>query len=121
MPTMEEMVLSAPETVKKGGSFGVKLKAAAPSIHMIRVDIDAEISPIVGDEKQARDLISYLSEEDPDKLWHSNLFGKSVYELVQDGLTAKLIRLPDEVRGKFRGCLTRIVNDGATGLICIIL
>ncbi len=121
MPTMEEMTLSAPESVKKAGSFGVKLKAAAPSIHMIRVDIDTEISPIVGDEKQSKDLIAYLGSEDSDKLWQSNLFGKSVYDLVQDGLSAKLIRMPDDVRSKFRGCLTKIVNEGASGLICIIL
>lgn len=76
---------------------------------------------MVGDEKQSRDLISYLSGEEPEKLWQSNIFGKSVYELIQEGLTTKLVQLPDEVRGKFRGTLTRIVNDGANGLICLIL
>ena len=121
MPTAEEMKLENPEILRKNGTFGVKLKAGAPSIHMIRVDIDTEISPMVGDEKQSRDLIDHLTGESPEKLWQSNIFGKSVYELVQDGLTTKLIRTPEDVRAKFRGSLTRIVNEGATGLICLIL
>ena len=121
MPAPEEMKLEAPELLRKGGAFGVKLKAGAPSIHMIRVDIDTEINPMVGDEKQSQDLISYLTGESPEKLWESNIFGKSVYELIQEGLTAKLLRMPEDVRGKFRGSLTRIVNEGATGLICLIL
>ena len=121
MPTAEEMELETPEVLKKGPSFGVKLKAGAPSIHMIRVDIDTEISPMVGDEKQSKELIDYLTAQDPEKLWQSNIFGKSVYELIQEGLTAKLIRTPEDVRNKFRGSLSRIVNEGATGLICLIL
>lgn len=121
MPAAEEMILEKPEIIKKGGAFGVKLKAGAPSIHMIRVDIDTEISPMVGDEKQSRDLITYLGGENPENLWQSNIFGKSVYELIQDGLNAKLVQMPPDVRGKFRGTLTRIVNDGANGLICLIL
>ena len=121
MPTAEEMKLETPEIIRKGGAFGVKLKAGAPSIHMVRVDIDTEISPMVGDEKQSRDLITYLTGEDPEKLWESNIFGKSVYELIRDGLNGKVMGLPDDVRGKFRGTLTRIVNDGANGLICLIL
>ena len=121
MPTSEEMTLETPEILKKGNSYGVKLKAGAPSIHMIRVDIDTEISPMVGDEKQSRDLISYLSGEEPEKLWQSNIFGKSVYELIQEGLTSKLVQTPEDVREKFRGSLSRIVNEGAQGLICLIL
>ena len=121
MPTAEEMKLEKPEIIRKGGAFGVKLRAGAPSIHMVRVDIDTEISPMVGDEKQSRDLIEHLTGEDPEQLWQSNIFGKSVYELIQEGLNAKLVQLPEDVRGKFRGTLTRIVNEGATGLICLIL
>ena len=121
MPTAEEMKLEKPEVLKKGGSFGVKLKAGAPSIHMIRVDIDTEISPMVGDEKQSKDLMGFLEGEAPERLWQSNIFGKSVYELLQEGITAKLMRMPEEVRGKFRGTLCRIVNEGAQGLICLIL
>lgn len=121
MPTAEEMTLQTPEIVRKGGAFGVKLKAGAPSIHMIRVDIDTEISPMVGGEQQSQDLISYLTAEDPDKLWQSNIFGKSVYDLIREGLTTKLVRTPEDVRSKFRSSLTRIINDGANGLICLIL
>ena len=121
MPAAEEMKLEKPEIIRKGGAFGVKLKAGAPSIHMVRVDIDTEISPMVGDEKQSRDLIDHLTGEDPEQLWQSHIFGKSVYDLIQEGLTAKLVQMPQEVRGKFRGTLTRIVNEGATGLICLIL
>ena len=121
MPTAEEMKLENPEILRKGSSFGVKLKAGAPSIHMIRVDIDTEINPLVGDEKQSMDLIDRLSNESPEKLWQSNIIGKSVYELIQEGLTSKLIRTPEDVRSKFRGSLTRIVNEGASGLICLIL
>ena len=121
MPTAEEMTLQTPEMVKKGGAYGVKLKAGAPSIHMVRVDIDTEISPMVGDEKQSKDLIAYLTGESPEKLWESNIFGKSVYDLIREGISAKLVGMPEDVRGKFRGTLTRIVNEGATGLICLIL
>lgn len=121
MPSAGEMKLETPEVLRKGGTYGVKLKAGAPSIHMIRVDIDTEISPMVGDEKQSQDLINYLAGESPEKLWESNIFGKSVYELIQEGLTTKLLRIPEDVRAKFRGSLSRIVNEGATGLICLIL
>ena len=121
MPTADQMTLETPELLRKNGAYGVKLKAGAPSIHMIRVDIDTEITPMVGDEKQSQDLVAYLTGESPEKLWQSNIFGKSVYTLVQEGLTAKLLRTPEDVRAKFRGSLSRIVNEGATGLICLIL
>ena len=121
MPGAEQMKLEPPELLKKGGSFGVRLKAGAPSIHMMRVDVDTEIAPMVGDEKQSQDLIRHLSDGSPEDLWQSNIFGKSVYDLLQDGLNTKLMRLPEEVRGKFRGTLSRIVNEGATGLVCLIL
>ena len=121
MPAAGEMKLEKPEVIRKGGAYGVKLKAGAPSIHMVRVDIDTEISPMVGDEKQSRDLIGSLTGEDPEKLWQSHIFGKSVYDLIQEGLNAKLVQMPEDVRTKFRGTLSRIVNEGATGLICLIL
>jgi stage IV sporulation protein A len=121
MPSAEEMTLEQPELLHKNGTYGVKLRAGAPSIHMIRVDIDTEIQPMVGNEQQSKDLIAYLAGEDPDKLWQSNIFGKSVYELIQEGLTAKVVQLPEDVRVKFRGTLSKIVNEGATGLICLIL
>ncbi len=120
MPAADEMTLEAPQILHKGGAYGVKLKAGAPSIHMIRVDIDTEINPMVGDEKQSQDLIDRLSNESPEDLWQSNIFGKSVYELIQEGLTTKLIRIPEDVRAKFRGSLSKIVNEGASGMICLI-
>ncbi|MBE6934242.1 MAG: stage IV sporulation protein A [Ruminococcaceae bacterium] len=121
MPSAEEMTLQTPEVLHKNGAYGVKLRAGAPSIHMIRVDIDTEISPMVGSEQQSQDLITYLTGEDPEKLWQSNIFGKSVYELIQEGLSAKVIRMPEDVRLKFKSTLNRIVNEGATGLLCLIL
>lgn len=121
MPSAEEMKLEPPQMLRKGGTYGVKLRAGAPSIHMMRVDVDTEISPMVGDEQQSQALVSALTEAETEKLWQSHIFGKSVYELLQEGLTTKLVRLPDDVREKFRGTLSKIVNDGATGLICLIL
>ncbi len=121
MPTRQEMHLEKPEIIKKGSSYGVKLKAGAPSIHMIRVDIDTEIAPLVGDEKQSEDLIASLTGDDPAKIWQSNLFGKSVYDLVQEGLNQKLLGTPEDVHTKFRTSLSRIINEGASGLICLIL
>lgn len=121
MPAGPDISLEKPEVLRKGNAYGVRLKASAPSIHMLRVDIDTEITPMVGDEQQSRELIAYLGSEEPEKLWESNIFGKSVYELIRDGLNTKLVRTPEDVRGKFRGTLNRIVNEGATGLICLIL
>ena len=121
MPDARDMTLQTPQIFRKGTSYGVRLKAGAPSIHMIRVDIDTEISPMVGGEQQSQELMRYLSQEDPEKLWESNLFGKSIHTLIQEGLTAKLLRTPDDVREKIRGSVSRIVNEGASGLICLIL
>ena len=121
MPTAKDMNLYPPEMLKKGTSYGVKLRSTAPSIHMIRVDIDTEIAPIVGSEQQSKELVEQLSAEQPEQLWQSNIFGKSVYDLLQEGLTSKLRTTPEDVRAKFRGTLTRIVNEGATGLFCLIL
>ena len=121
MPDAKEMKLEKPEVIRKGGTYGVKLRAGAPSIHMMRVDIDTQISPMVGDEQQSKELIAYLTGEEPEKLWQSNIFGKSVYEMIQEGLNAKLIQIPEDVREKFRGTLMKIVNEGANGLICLIL
>ena len=121
MPTTGDMTVSPPEMLKKGAAYGVKLRSTAPSIHMIRVDIDTEISPIVGSEQQSRELVEQLSAEDPDRLLQSNIFGKSVNDLLQEGLSAKLNTTPEDVRAKFRGTLSRIVNEGATGLFCLIL
>lgn len=123
-PQMEELKLEEPEIVKQGNKFGVKLRASAPSIHMIRADIETEISPIVGSEKQSEDLVKYLLsgfETDPKTIWQSNIFGKSLHELVNEGLHNKLYRMPDEAQMKLQETLQRIINEGSGGLICIIL
>ena len=123
-PSMEELILDEPEMVKQGSRFGVKLKAKAPSIHMIRADIETEVSPIVGSEKQSEELVNYLLSEfesDPKKIWESNIFGKSLHELVNEGLQNKLCRMPEDAQCKLQETLERIVNEGSGGLICIIL
>ena len=123
-PSMEELILDEPEMVKQGSRFGVKLKAKAPSIHMIRADIETEVSPIVGSEKQSEELVNYLLSEfenDPQKIWESNIFGKSLHELVNEGLQNKLCRMPEDAQEKLKETLERIVNEGSGGLICIIL
>lgn len=123
-PTMEELILEEPEMVKQGSKFGVKLKAKAPSIHMIRADIETEVSPIVGSEKQSEELVNYLLSEfenDPIKIWESNIFGKNLHELVNEGLQNKLYKMPEDARIKLQETLERIINEGSGGLICIIL
>ena len=123
-PSTSELTLDEPKIVKQGGRFGVKLKASAPSIHMIKADIETEVSPIVGTEKQSEELVHYLLEEfetNPSKIWESNIFGKSLYELVNEGLHNKLSKMPDDARLKLRDTLERIINEGSGGLICIIL
>ena len=123
-PEMDDLKLEEPEIVKQGNKYGIKLKASAPSIHMIRADIETEVSPIVGSEKQSEDLVKYLLSEfetDPKKIWSSNIFGKSLHELVNEGLHNKLYRMPDEAQMKLQETLQRIINEGGAGLICIIL
>ncbi len=124
MPEQSEMTLKEPELMKQGSRFGVKLKASAPSYHMIRVDIDTEVSPIVGTEKQSEELVQYLMSEfesDPTSIWTTNLFGKSLNELVREGLAGKLMRMPDETQSKMREALEKIINEGNGGMICILL
>lgn len=123
-PTMDELELEEPEMVKQGSKFGVKLKAKAPSIHMIKANIETEVSPIVGSEKQSEELVNYLLSEfesDPKKIWESNIFGKSLHELVNEGLQNKLSRMPEDAQEKLQETLEKIVNEGSGGLICIIL
>lgn len=123
-PSIDELKLEEPEIVKQGTKYGVKLKASAPSIHMIKADIETEVSPIVGSEKQSEDLVKYLLSEfenDPKQIWQSNIFGKSLHELVNEGLHNKLYKMPDEAQMKIQETLERIINEGSGGLICIIL
>lgn len=123
-PTIDELSLEEPQIVKQGNRYGVKLKASAPSIHMIRAEIETEVCPIVGTEKQSEELVHYLLNEfetDPKKIWDSNIFGKSLHELVNEGLNNKLSHMPEESRFKLQETLQRIINEGSSGLICIIL
>ena len=123
-PSMDDLILDEPEMVKQGSKFGIKLKAKAPSIHMILTDVETEVSPIVGSEKQSEELVKYLLEEfesDPKKIWESNIFGKNLHELVNEGLQNKLEKMPEDAQMKLQETLERIVNEGSGGLICIIL
>ena len=123
-PSIDELILDEPEMIKQGSRFGVKLKAKAPSIHMIKADIETEVSPIVGSEKQSEELVNYLLSEfenNPKKIWESNIFGKSLHELVNEGLQNKLSHMPEDAQVKLQETLERIVNEGSGGLICIIL
>ena len=124
MPSVEELNLEDPEIVRQGGRYSVRMKASAPSVHMIRADIATTVSPIVGNEKQSEDMVNYLLQEfegDTGKLWQSNIFGRSFHEIVGDDLQAKLRRMPQDSQKKLREALERIINDGSGGLICIIL
>lgn len=124
MPSMEELSLEEPKIVKQGGKYGVKLKAQAPSIHMMKASITTEVNPIVGSEKQSEELAKYLLndfEENPQKIWESNIFGKSLHELVNEGLHNKLYRMPSDARIKLQETIEKIINEGCNGLICIII
>ncbi len=124
MPSIEELTLKEPEIMKQGGRYGVRLRASAPSIHMMKANITTEISPIVGTEKQSEDLVMCLLsefEEDPIKIWDSNIFGKSLHDLVNEGLHTKLARMPMDARMRLQETLERVINEGCSGLICIIL
>jgi stage IV sporulation protein A len=122
-PQLDEMVLEEPEIIRTGNRFGVRLKASAPSLHIIRTDVQAEISPIIGTERQSEELIQYLMREfegEPEKIWRTNLFGKSVNELVRESIQNKLTGMPENAQIKLRETLQKVVNEGSGGLICII-
>ncbi len=124
MPTMEELSLEEPKIIKQSGKYGIKLSASAPSIHMMKVNTKTQVTPIVGSEQQSQELVEYLLkefEENPVKIWESNIFGKSVHELVNEGLHNKLYRMPSDARAKIGETIEKIINNGCNGLICIIL
>lgn len=124
MPEIGDLALEEPEIVKQAGGYGVRIRASAPSVHMMKANIETEINPIVGTEQQSEELISYLTrefQENPEVIWESNMFGRSLYELVNDGIHTKLEHLPDDARIKFGETLSKIINEGSQGLICIIL
>ncbi len=124
MPTMDELTLDEPQIIKQSGKYGIRLSASAPSIHMMKVNTKTEVTPIVGSEQQSQELVTYMLkefEEDPAKIWESNIFGKSVHELVNEGLHNKLYRMPSDARAKIGETIEKIINNGCNGLICIIL
>lgn len=123
-PQLSEMKLEEPQIVKQGSRYGVKLKASAPSLHFIKADIETEVSPIMGTEKQSEELVKSLLEQfenDPSKIWQSNMFGKSLEVVVKEGLQNKLYKMPEDVQVKIQRTLQKIINEGNGGLICIIL
>ena len=124
LPTIEELSLEEPKIIKQGGKYGIRLNASAPSIHMMKVETKTEVTPIVGSEQQSEELVNYLLkefEENPKKIWESDIFGKSLHELVNEGLHNKLYRMPADARQKIAETIEKIINDGCNGLICIIL
>ncbi|MBO4493969.1 MAG: stage IV sporulation protein A [Ruminococcus sp.] len=124
MPELEEMSLEEPKIIRQGGKYGVKLKASAPSIHLMKANINTTISPIVGTERQSEELVMYLLDsfdDDPKRIWESNIFGKSLHELVNEGLHSKLFKMPVDARMKLQETLERVINEGCSGLICFIL
>ena len=124
MPEIGDLKLEEPEIMKQGGRYGVRLRASAPSSHLMKANITTEVSPIVGSEKQSEDLVMYLLsefEENPVKIWDSNIFGKSLHELVNEGLHTKLSRMPADARQRIQETIERVINEGCNGLVCIIL
>ena len=123
-PRLEDIAFNEPEVIRQGGRFGVRLEASAPSIHMIRADIKTEVTPFVGTEKQGEEFVRRLTEEfelDPARIWETDFLGMSLYDLIKDGLSSKLYRMPENAQEKLRETLTKIINEGSGGLICIIL
>jgi stage IV sporulation protein A len=123
-PSSEEMILEEPQIVKQGGKYGVKLKASAPSLHILRVDVETEVSPVLGSESRGEDMVKYLMSEfevNPQNIWNTDMFGKSLSMVVKESLTAKLQAVPVDARGKLRKTLKKIVNEGRGGVICILL
>ena len=123
-PSLEEMELEKPEIVKHGSRYGIKIKANAPSFHLIKADIETEVSPIVGTEEQSKELVEYLNEQyenDKNEIWNYNIFGKSLSDLITDGMQSKLYNMPEDAQVKFQETLQKIINEGSGGLICIIL
>ena len=118
------MSLEDPQIVKQGSKFGVKLKASAPSLHIMKVDVETELSPLVGTEAQSEEMVKFLTtefENNPEKMWETNMFGRSLYSMVNDGIKSKLLMMPPLAQSKMRKTLTRIVNEGKGGVICILL
>ena len=120
-PTLADMKLETPEIIKQGSRYGVKLKAKAPSIHMIKVDVESTFEPIIGSELQSKELINYLTKDENNDIWKSEIFGRSLDVIVQEGIQAKLSMMPDSVRYKLGQTLTKVINKGANNMIAIVL
>lgn len=123
-PTLDDMKLDRPEVVKQGSRYGIKLKATAPSIHMIRVDVESTFEPIIGTELQSKELIDYLmkdNDNDPKAIWTSEIFGRSIDSIVQEGIRSKIAMMPENVRYKLQTTMTKIVNKGSNNMIAIVL
>ena len=123
-PLMDALTLEDPMIVRQGSKYGVKIKAKAPSVHLIRTDVETEINPFVGTQQQSEDFVNYLNQEmkeEPSKVWDSEIFGKSLYELVNEGLNNKLVKMPEDAQLKLQETLEKVINEGRGGLICIIL
>lgn len=124
MPTPEQMVLHEPQIVSRAGRYSVKLKAGAPALHIIRTDVETEVSPAVGGEKASEEILGFLLQSfdgDTSKIWDSNIFGKSLYDIAEEGVSAKLRKMPSNVRQRLRSTMQRVVNDGAYSVICIVI
>lgn len=124
VPSKNEYTLENPEVVKQGGKYGVKIKASAPSLHIVKVDVETEVTPLVGTESQSQDLVAYLSEKfenDPDGIWDTNLLGKSLYSLIDDNIGTKILAMPADAQRKMKKTLGRIINEGKGGVLCILL
>ena len=123
-PERSEIVLEEPQVIKHGNKYGVKMKAEAPSINLIKAHIETEIAPIVGSEQQAQDLIAYIKEnarESDDGIWNTNIFGKSIEQIVEDGIQAKVSQMTEDCQLKLQDTLQKIINDSNGGMICIII
>jgi stage IV sporulation protein A len=123
-PRLQDMIFEEPEMIKQGNHFGVKLKASAPSLHFIRADVETEVTPIIGTEKQGEEMVKFLLREfegDPKKIWQSDMFGKSMHDLVREGIQNKLFQMPENAQQKLQETIQRIVNEGSGGLLCIII
>jgi len=123
-PSLDDINLEEPELIRQGNRFGVRLRASAPSLHIIKADITTEITPMIGTEKQCEELVRYILEEfedDPQKIWQKDIFGKSLHDLVREGIQNKLHRMPENAQVKLQETVSRIVNEGSGGLICIII
>ena len=124
MPTSEQMVLHEPQIVSRGGRYSVKLKAGAPALHIIRTDVETEVSPAVGGEKASEEILGFLLQGfdgDASKIWDSNIFGKSLYDIAEEGVSAKLRKMPANIQNRLRGTMQRVINDGAYSVICIVI